>query len=240
MMDARSAFNPAQAQLSKRDTHNVPNFCDLSASAMSCLEKVSVECRLPARATIFEQEGLTSSIFLICKGRVRVYSTASSGRIMISRIAVRGDMLGLSAMLNQEPNEATAETVEAATVKSISCAAFERLLKVSNEISAMTVHVLARENHGTFIEARRLALSLSISGRLSDLLLNYAHYAPSSVPPITFRMKFTHEELGNMLGTSRETVTRLLNRYERDGFIARCGSTVRILKPARLASLASR
>jgi len=207
---------------------------------MSRLEEVSVECCLPGRATIFEQESSASSVFLVCEGRVRVSSTASSGRVMISRIAVRGDMLGLSAVLNQLPHEATAETLETTTVRSIPRAAFEELLTVSNEISAMTAHVLARESRGTFIEARRLALSVSISGRLADLLLDCAHYAPSCTPPITFTMTSTHEELGNMLGTSRETVTRLLNRYERDGFITRSGSTVRILKPARLVSLASR
>jgi CRP/FNR family transcriptional regulator len=47
-------------------------------------------------------------------------------------------------------------------------------------------------------------------------------------------MALTHEELANMAGTSRETVTRLLNQFERDDLIARKGASIVILKPVEM------
>jgi CRP/FNR family transcriptional regulator len=70
------------------------------------------------------------------------------------------------------------------------------------------------------------------------LLIEWAHTAACGKPELRFTMALTHEELASMAGTSRETVTRLLNQFERDNLITRRGASLTITNPDGLADLA--
>jgi CRP/FNR family transcriptional regulator len=82
-----------------------------------------------------------------------------------------------------------------------------------------------------------LALSGSAAGRLARLLLDWGRTTPSTKPEIRFTMALTHEEIANMAGTSRETVTRLLNQFRRDQWITIKGTSLTIVKPDQLERL---
>ncbi len=98
--------------------------------------------------------------------------------------------------------------------------------------------MLANQYRELFLDTRRLALSGSASGRLARLLLDWAAPATGGKLPVRFTLLFTHEELANMAGTSRETVTRLLNQFARNRIIEREGVSLVILDPGRLDRLA--
>ena len=156
---------------------------------------------------------------------------------MILKIAGPGDVLGLGAALEDGPYEVRAETLEFSTFKSIRRREFLDFLERFGQASRHSAQVLAKEYRETFLDARRLALSGSVSGRLSQLLLEWARTAPCENHEMRFTMALTHEELANMAGASRETITRLLNQLERDSIIVRRGSTIVILDPGRLDAL---
>ena len=157
---------------------------------------------------------------------------------MILRLTGPGDLLGLSAALNDLPYEVTAETLEPTVLKSVRRAEFLEFLQTCGEVGTKTAQVMAKEYREVFLDARRLALSGSASGRLARLLLEWAATAACGKPELRFTMALTHDELANMAGTSRETVTRLLSQFERDQLIARHGSSLVILSPDRLNQLA--
>ena len=77
-----------------------------------------------------------------------------------------------------------------------------------------------------------------MAGRLAQLLFDWADTASCGRPDLRFTMALTHEELASMAGTSRETVTRLLNQFERDHLITRRGTSITIVNPSSLAELA--
>jgi CRP/FNR family cyclic AMP-dependent transcriptional regulator len=141
-------------------------------------------------------------------------------------------------VLNELPYEVTAETLEPTVLKSVRCADFLEFLRTHGEIGTKTAQVLAKEYREVFLDARRLALSGSASGRLARLLLEWAAAAACGKHELRFTMALTHEELASMAGTSRETVTRLLNQFERESLIARHGASLVILSPDRLDQLA--
>jgi CRP/FNR family transcriptional regulator len=68
-------------------------------------------------------------------------------------------------------------------------------------------------------------------------LLDWGRAAGSDKPEIRFTMALTHEEIANMAGTSRETVTRLLNQFRRDNWITIKGASMTIIKPDQLERL---
>ena len=88
-----------------------------------------------------------------------------------------------------------------------------------------------------YLDARRLAVSGSAAGKLAQLLLDWAETAACGKSELKFTMALTHEELANMSAVSRETVTRLLNQFERDRLIERRGSSLVILNPESLREL---
>jgi CRP/FNR family transcriptional regulator len=98
---------------------------------------------------------------------------------------------------------------------------------------------LSGEYLTVFHDAKRLALSGSAAGRLARLLLDWGRTASNGngKPEIKFTMALTHEEIANMAGTSRETVTRLLNQFRRDQWITIRGTSLTIVKPDQLERL---
>lgn len=213
-------------------------FCDLGPEALERMDAISVQLALPARAMVFKEGQTANAVFLVCEGQFKLYTTSREGRVMIVRLAHAGDLLGLSAVLDGTEYEVAAETLAPAVLRRISRAGFIDFLHRYPEVGRHTSEVLAREYRGVFQDARRLALSGSASGRVARLLLDWSAESGNGSSGLRFKMSLTHEEMAYMAGTSRETVTRLLNQYERGKIIAREGSSIVILNPGRLDSFA--
>jgi CRP/FNR family transcriptional regulator len=96
---------------------------------------------------------------------------------------------------------------------------------------------MANEYQSAFRDARRLSLSTSAAAKLANVLLEFAQHASPGKTGMRFTMSLTHEELGNLAGLSRETVTRLLGRFQREGLIRIKGSSITIGEPHRFADL---
>jgi CRP/FNR family transcriptional regulator len=100
---------------------------------------------------------------------------------------------------------------------------------------------LADEYKAAFFDARRLALSGSAAGRLASVLLEWGKASSScgQHAEMRFTMALTHEELASLVGSSRETITRMLGRFRKERLIEVRGSSILILAPARLEQLAA-
>lgn len=213
-------------------------FCNLGEDALQRLDAIGMRVALPGRAVLFTESQPASGVFVVCEGQLKLSTTSREGRVMILRLAGPGDVLGLSAALNDVQNEVTAETLEPTILKSIRRNDFMEFLQTHVEVGEKTSQVMAKEYREVFLDVRRLALSGSASGRLARLMLDWANTAACGKPELRFTMALTHEELASMAGTSRETVTRLLNQFERDGLIRRRGSSITLLDPDRMDLLA--
>ena len=223
---------------SECDRRTMSLFCNLGYAALQYLENIGTRVSLPGHEIIFEEGKPAKEVFILCEGQAKLYLTSRDGHVMILRLASAGDILGLSATLNNTRFEVTAETLEPASLLSISREEFLAFHKTFGEVAERTSQVLAENYREAFLYARRLALSGSASGRLARLLLDWATTSASGKREPRFTMALTHEELANMTGTSRETVTRTLNQFERDGLITRQGVLIIIRNPQRLNQLA--
>ena len=206
--------------------------------ALRRFDETGTRLALPGRALIFEQNQGSHNVFVVQLGRVKLFSTSREGRRMIIRVAGPGDILGLNAALNDLPYEVTAQTLEPSKLIGVRRGDLLSLLEAYPEVGRKAAQVLANQYRELFLDTRRLALSGSASGRLARLLLDWAAPATGGEPPVRFTLLFTHEELANMAGTSRETVTRLLNQFERSRIVERQGASLVILDLSRLDRLA--
>ena len=203
----------------------------------SDLNQVAVEFELPSRRLAFRENDPADAVFIVCSGKLKILNTSRGGRTAILRISAPGDFLGLSAVLNDATYQVTAETVEPTRLKKVLRGDFLPLLQISPETSLRAAEVLARQCNDLLAEARRFSLSTSVAARLARYLLENEH-PPRRADQVVAPAAFTHEEIASMTGTSRETVTRVFNRFERDGVIVRRGSSVAIANRESLYRIA--
>jgi len=212
-------------------------FCNLTPEALQDFDAIGIMMSHARGAKLFNEGDPARNVFIICFGQVKISSTSRDGKTMILKIAGPGDVMGLSAVLANVPHEVTAEAIEPCQVKTVRKQEFVEFLGRHGIASMHAAQSLSGEYLTVFHDAKRLALSGSAAGRLARLLLDWGRSASNCKPEIRFTMALTHEEIANMAGTSRETVTRLLNQFRRDQWIAIKGASLTIVQPEQLERL---
>jgi len=208
-------------------------------SALSQFQNIAHEVKHPGGSVIFREGDPAMGVYLVCMGQVKLIAESTDQRRMILKIARPGDLLGLSATLNDLPYEVTAETLMPCSFKHIDEAAFLNFVRSSAEAGYTTARLLAKEHHEIYLGARRLALAPSASARLAHVLIGFLRSENTRDSAHSFLLLLTHSELANLAGMSRETVTRLLNQFERDRIIARNNSIITVIDLSQLEQLAN-
>ncbi|MDE3105959.1 MAG: Crp/Fnr family transcriptional regulator [Acidobacteriota bacterium] len=214
-------------------------FCNLSPEALADFDKIGTQQRVTKGTVLFREADPGLSAVVICSGQVKLSCTSKEGKTLILKIAMPGDVLGLSAVITGATYEVTAEALLPTQVKFVERADLVKFLEQHGEASMHAAKTLSEEYKSVFFDARRLALSPSVAGRLATVLLDWGRTAACGKPEMRFTMALTHEELANMAGTSRETVTRLLGKFQKDKLIQVRGASILILSPDRLAQLSA-
>lgn len=214
-------------------------FCNLSPDALIDFNSIGVQMKIPKGAVLFQEDDASHGAVVICTGQIKLSCTSREGKTLILKIAMPGDVLGLSAVITGARYEVTAEALEPALVKNIRREDLLAFLEKHGEASMHAAKALSEEYKSVFFDARRLALSPSAAGRLATVLLDWGRAASCGKPEMRFTMALTHEELANLAGTSRETVTRVLGKFRKDKLIQVRGSSILVLAPERLAQLSA-
>ena len=178
-------------------------------------------------------------VFILSRGRIKLSVTSREGKTMILRIAEAGQVLGLSAALGGKEHEVTAEALEPCTIKAIPTKDFLTFLQKYPDASMEATRCVLREYQGIFMDVCRLGLPSTVAGRLASLLLNWLKNGfQTGHTDRRFIVPLTREEIAGMAATSRETVSRVLNQFEREKLICVKGSSVTVLRPEALEQMA--
>lgn len=222
-------------------TCNVANsnsFCEIRTSELADLEKVRFRRSYPARATLFVQGQACNGAFILCEGHVKLSTAASDGRVVTFGIAGPGELLGLSAALANADHETTAEALDHCHVNFLSTPDLIAFLNSHPDACLNAARQLGRDYHEAFKRVCSLASSDTVANKLARLFLNWSGNGNSDLSRIQLDNVFTHESLGEMIGVSRETITRALKQL-REGQIASLkGDTLTIYSRPRLRALA--
>src|ERR1700685_3699784 len=191
-------------------------FCNLTPEALRDYDGIGLIVSHVRGAKLFIEDESARNVFVICTGQVKISATSRDGKTMILKIAGPGDVMGLSAVLANVPHEVTAEAIEPCQIKTVRKQEFADFLGRHGIASMHAAQSIAGEYLTVFHDAKRLALSGSAAGRLARLLLDWGKSAAHGKTELKLTMGVTAEEIANMAGTSRETVTRLLNPVKRE------------------------
>jgi CRP/FNR family transcriptional regulator, cyclic AMP receptor protein len=215
------------------------SFCDLAPAALQYFEAIKYSTTYPKGAVLFVEGQEPRGIFVLCKGRVKLSICGRDGKTLIMKIAEPGEVLGLSSTIGGKPYELTAETADPCQVNFVRRDDFLRLLKEHSDVCLQVAVELSDKYNTACREIRSLGLSHSATEKLAKLLFDWSmRSGEAGKPEPRFTLAVTHDEIAQMIGTSRETVTRLLADLKKRQVVQLKGSTLLIRNKAALKSLA--
>jgi CRP/FNR family transcriptional regulator len=217
-------------------------FCDLPREALTTLQAIKATSVYP-KGTLLCLEGQSArGVFVLCTGKAKLSTTSAEGKSIILRVAEPGEVLGLTAAVANTPYEATVETLEPTQANFISQSDFIRFLEEYPEVGMKVAKQLTHNCKCAYDEIRSIGLSNSVPERIAKLLLAWAQH-PLDLPnrkksqEIAIRVTLTQEEIAQFVGTSRETVSRVLGEFKRKGWLRVKGATWVVLNKQALENL---
>lgn len=212
-------------------------FEGLSPAILHELETVTMTNSYPTGAILFGEGEPARGIYAVIRGRVKLSVCASDGRTLILHLSGAGEALGVASSISRRDYEATAETLEPCDISFIRQTDLLRLMRAHGELALWVTQQLSTNYNSTCREIRNLMLSESASEKLARLLVGWLNQSTEARPSCQMKLAMTHEEIGQMIGTSRETVTRLFAGFKKQQLIQLKGSTLFVPNRTALESL---
>jgi CRP/FNR family transcriptional regulator, cyclic AMP receptor protein len=212
-------------------------FCDLPKGSLEELEKVKYASAYPQGAVLFVEGQAPRGVYIVCSGRVKLSTTSREGKTLILRIAQAGEVLGLHATVSGKPYELTGETLQPCQLDFIRRDDFLRFLQHHGDACLNAAEHLSQNCQNAYELIRSLGLSHSVGEKLARLLLEWASDGEQTKDGIRIKISLTHEEIAQLIGTSRETVTRVLSEFREKKFAHLHGSTLMIMNRPGLERL---
>ncbi len=212
-------------------------FCDLPPAAVQRLSKITAASSYPKGATLFVEGQAARGVFILCNGRVKLSTSSTDGKTLIVRIADPGEVLGLPATVTGKAYELTADVIEPTQANFVPRADFLAFLRDHGEASLRIAQQLGETYHAAVAEMRSIGLSRSAGEKLARFLLDWCASHANEKGELCATLTLTHEEIAQMIGASRETVTRLFSDFKRKQFLQVKGSTLVIRDKSALENL---
>jgi CRP/FNR family transcriptional regulator len=209
-------------------------FCNLSPSAVQRLNDITSAAVYPRGAMLFIEGQQGRGVFVLCTGKSKLSTTSREGRTIITKVSEHGDVLGLNATISNRPYEVTAEMVEPGQANFIPSDALLQFLHDYGEVALRVARQLSRNYYLAHEEIRTLGLSTSPGQKFAKLLLGWSAERGDSSPSLPLHLGLTHEEIAAMIGTTRETVSRLFSNFKTKQFIQSKGARLVILNRSAL------
>ena len=215
------------------------SFCSFSPEVRAVFDGLKTATSLEKGDVAFHDAGPCHSVFVVCSGRMKLVMSSKEGRSLLLRFAGRGQLLGLpEAMLPDTRYQSSAIAVEPTVLAVIPRETFQRFIGSYKEACAHLNYTLSEQYRLAQREARFLALGDTSTARLAHLLLE--QIAQSGVlmeDGIHIPLHVTHFELAQSIGSTRETITRVLGHLHHRGVLDRTEDGIVVHAPEELDRL---
>jgi CRP/FNR family transcriptional regulator len=208
---------------------------ELSQLLIGC-EDIRLTSIHPRGAIVFAQGELARGVYLLRAGRVKVSLSSAEGRTIILRVAQAGALLGVNMALKGGRHEVWVETLERSRIDFIARRDFLTAVDKSDAMRASLLRFVADESSDLVECVRSLLLPQSAAEKLARLLIRWSDAHPTSEARLNLGL--THEEIAQMIGASRETVTRLFAAFRKKQIVSCSNNTIVVSDRNALESMA--
>jgi CRP/FNR family transcriptional regulator, cyclic AMP receptor protein len=212
----------------------VPLFATLSDTEFKTLEHIFLIRSYRKHQVIFLEEETGTYMYIVLAGKLKVTKSTAGGKENILAIHRPGDFFGDMALLDGKTSPATVSAMEDCRIAYVSKADFNSLLMTNEKVVLQMVQVLCGRLRQVWGQIQSLSYS-SAEARIKGGILELArkHGVPDA-RGIIIDLKITHQEVAEMVGTSRETVTRTLARLRDERILLFEGRRIILLQPQAL------
>ncbi len=208
---------------------NVPIFSELDEKELRKIADIGISRKYSKNAIVFLEEEAGAALFIIVSGKVKVVRTDDEGKEVILSILGPGEFFGEMAILDGLPRSATVVSIEESELFMIHRREFLQLIENSPQVAVS----LLRELTGRLRKADEQIKSLSLKdavGRVANVIIQLADDAGKIKKGQVIIPDFPlQQDLANMAGTSRETISRTIHQFIREGYLEQRGNSLVIL-----------
>ncbi|MBA4493510.1 Crp/Fnr family transcriptional regulator [Paenactinomyces guangxiensis] len=207
----------------------IPLFRDLNSQELTRVQKITIYRFFRKKTTIFTEGSEKEAIFFIQNGLVKAYKTDKAGHEQIVSLLQTGDMFPHTGFFNQTPYPATTEALVDTHLLAIPVPAFEQLILAMPSLAIKVIDGMGAKIRELQQKLQQFTGYDANSRILSFLLYLADKHGKVKGPRIHIELPMTNQELANTVGTSRETVNRLLNQLKKEQIIEKNRSEMIIL-----------
>jgi len=212
-------------------------FRQLVSSDIDRILALSVERHYDDGQVIFQKGEEGSSMMIVLEGRVLISVIAEDGKELTLNYIEPGEILGEIALIDGKKRSANATAVGACTLLYITRAEFIPFLRKNPGVAIHLLMILCEKLRATSNMAENIGL-LPVPARLARLIIRIAHADEKKLMPgQRVRMNLSQREMGNLIGTSRESVNKTFSQWQAQGLIQLRQDYVVVLEPKRLSWL---
>lgn len=214
-------------------------FDGVSPSEMQEMEKITRMEEVRKRQPLYLPGDPSSSVYLLKRGRVKIANTAANGKEVTFEIIEAGDVFGELDVLQDTPRSTSAEALDDALICVIPRKEFDQYLAMHPNVTINLTKLIGLRLKKIQSRVEDLVFR-DVPARLAHLLSELGKSEGDPGPQgVRLKVKLTHQEMANLIGCSRETVSTTLGQFREEGLIHTEGRTVIILQPDALVRLAS-
>ncbi|MCI3921229.1 Crp/Fnr family transcriptional regulator [Paenibacillus sp. TRM 82003] len=199
---------------------SVPMFRDLSEEELAGIAQVTVERTYEKKTMIFHEGAEKEAVYFIKDGLIKTFKTDENGHEQIMSFLKRGEMFPHTGLFhNDEPYPATAEAIVETTLLAIPVRAFERLIMNTPSMAMKIMRVMSEKIRELQAKLQELTGQDVQDRGLSFLLKLADYYGTAKDGDVVVAVPMTHQDFANVIGSTRETVNRLLNQLRKEGIL---------------------
>jgi len=212
----------------------IPLFSELSADQQSCLAQVIFERQYRKNQIVFGEGDPGEALFFLKQGKVKLTKTTADGREQILAFRGPGDVFAEVVLFDGGPYPATAEVIDDAQIGIIHNQDIERIILEHADIAVSLLRIMSKRLRQAQVSLKDIALK-DVYGRLASTLLKLAgEHGVQANGRITIGLNLTHQDLANLIGTSRESVNRVISEWRKEGVVEANRGKITLLNPQKL------
>lgn len=198
---------------------NIPIFNELTEEELERIYNLAITRKYKKNMIIFMEGETGEALHFIKAGKVKIFKTTADGKEQILHILQNGDIFAEVVLFDAGPYPATALVMEEAQIGLIRNADVENLIRQCPELALKILKVMSKRLRAAQGQIRDLALK-DTYGRVASMLIKLAREHGAEIEQgIRINLSLSRQELANLIGTTRETVTRILSELKKSKII---------------------
>jgi CRP/FNR family transcriptional regulator len=197
----------------------VPIFSQLKDEDLEKIMSITIEKKYNKGSIIFMEGDKGEAFYFIKSGKIKIYRSSKDGKELILNIYGKNNVFAEVTIFNDVSYPATAEVIEDAVVGMILNSDLEKLIKVNSELGLNLIKVLNKRLYNAQLKLKQIALNDTYSRTAQAIIRLAEEHGKNKSEGVELKLELSRQELANMIGTARETVSRILSQFKKEGAI---------------------